>query len=147
MFISKREWEDMCQTKRALIRNNEEKEQLINDLKGQLEYSVIQNTQLQEDISHHKNINNIQKDSIEVYRKDNNILMEANQRLTEWINKMINEVGVYEVHDRRAVTIPIFKNTVKAAVFSGKDDIKADMENFMRQEEIVVPEIRFIKMK
>ena len=146
MFVSRREWEDMCQTKRALIRNNEEKEQIINDLKLQLENSALQNIKLSEQISHHENVNKIQRDSIDVYRKDNDTLIKANQKLIDWINKIINEVGIYEVHDRRTITIPIYKSSAKA-VFGSINDIKASMENFVNQEEIIIPEIRFIKMK
>ena len=80
------------------------------------------------------------------YKNDNDILMTANQKLTDWVNKIINEVGIYAVEDRRTVTIPICKNPRR--VIAGKwDDIKDGMPEFLSQEEIIIPEIRFIRMK
>lgn len=146
MFVSKKEWEEKCDTNRALIKDKESKIELIERLRGQLVYSD-NNLELAKKEIHDKNdIINIQNERINSLSVNNDMLMETNRKLTEWINKIINEVGIYEVHDRKSITIPIYKNPVKAA-FGKIDDIKANMENFMAQEEIIIPEIRFIKMK
>lgn len=146
MFIKRKEWEDKCDSNRALIKNNEEKEQKIRELKFQLENAEKHNIQLIEEIKSKENIEKIQKERISDLNNDNDILMKANQRLTDWINKIINEVGIYEVQDRRTITIPICKNPVKAA-FGNIEDIRANMGEFMSQEEIIIPEIRFVRMK
>ena len=146
MFISKREWEEKCDTNRALLKDKTEKDQKIEELKYQLDNAEKHAMQLQEELKHKNNIEEIQKDRIKNLNNDNDILMKANQRLTDWINKIINEVGIYEVHDRRTITIPICKNPVKAT-FGKIDDIKASMEGFISQEEIIIPEIKFIRMK
>jgi hypothetical protein len=124
MIISRREWEEKCDSNRALLKDKAEKTEL----------------------KHKDNIIDIQKQSIKTYKNDNDILMTANQKLTDWVNKIINEVGIYEVEDRRTVTIPICKNPRR--VIAGKwDDIKDGMPEFLSQEEIIIPEIRFIRMK
>ena len=146
MFISRREWEEKCDSNRALLKDKAEKDDLILQLRFQLENAEKHAIQLQEELKHKDNIINIQKQSIETYKNDNDILMTANQKLTDWVNKIINEVGIYEVEDRRSVTIPICKQNRRA--ISGKwDEIKDEMPGFLSQEEIIIPEIRFVRMK
>ena len=103
-------------------------------------------TRLEEELKHKDNVIDIQKQSIETYKNDNDILMTANQKLTDWVNKIINEVGIYEVEDKKSITIPIYKNSHR--VIAGKwDDIRDKMPGFLSQEEIIIPEIRIIKTK
>ena len=146
MFISRREWEEKCDSNRALLKDKAEKAELIENMNKLIEESRVKIARLEEELKHKDNVINIQKQSIETYKNDNDILMTANQKLTDWINKIINEVGIYEVEDRRTVTIPICKNPRR--VIAGKwDDIKEGMPEFLSQEEIIIPEIRFIRMK
>ena len=146
MFISRREWEEKCDSNRALLKDKAEKAELIENMNKLIEESRVKIARLEEELKHKDNVINIQKQSIETYKNDNDILMTANQKLTDWVNKIINEVGIYEVEDRRTVTIPICKNPRR--VIAGKwDDIKEGMPEFLSQEEIIIPEIRFIRMK
>lgn len=146
MFISRREWEDKCDSNRALLKDKAEKAEIIEELRFQLENAEKHNMQMQEELKLKDALIEIQKERLENYNKNNDILMTANQKLIDWINKMINEVGVYEVHDRHSVTIPIYKNPVKA--YSGNfNDFKEQLPDFMNQEEILIPEIRFVRMK
>ena len=146
MFISRREWEEKCDTNRALLKDKVEKAELIEKMNTLMEEAKVKITRLEEELKHKDNVIDIQKQSIETYKNDNDILMTANQNLTDWVNKIINEVGIYEVEDRRSITIPICKNPRR--VMSGKwDDIKDEMPGFLSQEEIIIPEIRFIRMK
>ena len=78
--------------------------------------------------------------------KQNDVLMKSNQKLIEWINKIINEVGIYNVEDRRTITIPIYKNPVKA-MYCTSEDISNNLKEFVQTEEIIIPEIRFVRMK
>lgn len=146
MFVSKKEWEEMCNSNRALLKDKTEKSEIIDNLNILSEEARVKIARLEEESKHKDNIINIQRERIDTANKDYNILLEANQKLTEWVNKIINEVGIYEVQDRRSIAIPICKNPVKTA-FGKIDDIKTGMEEFMSQEEIIIPEIRFIKMK
>ena len=146
MFISRREWEEKCDSNRALLKDKAEKAELIEKMNTLMEEARVKITRLEEELKHKDNIIDIQKQSIETYKNDNDILMTANQKLTDWVNKIINEVGIYEVEDKRTVTIPICKNPRR--VIAGKwDDIKDGMPEFLSQEEIIIPEIRFIRMK
>ena len=146
MIISRREWEEKCDSNRALLKDKAEKTELIEKFEKMMEEARVKIARLEEELKHKDNIIDIQKQSIETYKNDNDILMTANQKLTDWVNKIINEVGIYEVEDRRTVTIPICKNPRR--VIAGKwDDIKDGMPEFLSQEEIIIPEIRFIRMK
>ena len=146
MFISRREWEEKCDSNRALLKDKAEKAELIEKMNTLMEEARVKITRLEEELKHKDNVIDIQKQSIETYKNDNDILMTANQKLTDWVNKIINEVGIYEVEDRRSITIPICKNSHR--VIAGKwDDIKDEMPGFLSQEEIIIPEIRFIRMK
>ena len=146
MIISRREWEEKCDSNRALLKDKAEKAELIEKMNTLMEEARVKIARLEEELKHKDNVIDIQKQSIETYKNDNDILMTANQKLTDWVNKIINEVGIYEVEDRRTVTIPIYKNPRR--VIAGKwDDIKDGMPEFLSQEEIIIPEIRFIRMK
>ena len=146
MIISRREWDEKCDSNRALLKDKAEKTELIEKMNILIEEARVKIARLEEELKHKDNIIDIQKQSIETYKNDNDILMTANQKLTDWVNKIINEVGIYEVEDRRTVTIPICKNPRR--VIAGKwDDIKDGMPEFLSQEEIIIPEIRFVRMK
>lgn len=146
MFIKREEWEEKCDTNRALLKDKAEKAELIEKMNTLMEEARVKITRLEEESKHKDNVIDIQKQSIETYKNDNDILMTANQKLTDWVNKIINEVGIYEVEDRRSVTIPICKNSHR--VIAGKwDNVKDEIPGFLSQEEIIIPEIRFIRMK
>ena len=146
MIISRREWEEKCDSNRALLKDKAEKTELIEKMNTLIEEARVKIARLEEELKHKDSVIDIQKQSIETYKNDNDILMTSNQKLTDWVNKIINEVGIYEVEDRRTVTIPICKNPRK--VIAGKwDDIKDGMPELLSQEEIIIPEIRFVRMK
>lgn len=146
MFIKREEWEEKCDTNRALLKDKAEKAELIEKMNTLMEEARVKITRLEEESKHKDNVIDIQKQSIETYKNDNDILMTANQKLTDWVNKIINEVGIYEVEDRRSVTIPICKNSHR--VIAGKwDNVKDEIPGFLSQEEIIIPEIRFIRIK
>ena len=146
MIISRREWEEKCDSNRALLKDKAEKTELIEKFEKMMEEARVKIARLEEELKHKDVVIDIQKQSIETYKNDNDILMTANRNLTDWVNKIINEVGIYEVEDRRSVTIPICKNPRRA--IAGKwDDIQNEMPGFLSQEEIIIPEIRFIRIK
>lgn len=146
MWISRKEWEEKCDSNRELLKDKAEKIDLIEKLN--MELIDIENAlnMAKEDVKYKENMNNVLKERLDAFDKDNSILMDANQKLIDWVNKMINEVGVYEVKDKHSITIPVYKNPVKT--YSGKmENLKEQLPDFMNQEEIIIPEIRFVRMK
>ena len=146
MLISRSEWEEKCDTNRSLIKDKEEKMEIIEKLEFQLKDAEIKIIQLEDELRNKDNIHYILKDRIENASRDNKTLMDTNNKLTEWLNKIINEIGIYEVNDIKSITIPIYKNPIKT--YSGKlEDFKKELPNLMNNEEIIIPEIRFLKIK
>ena len=120
------------------------------DLEDEL-YRVKDTAQTRElyfknELEHKKQFVDAQKEQISRLDKDNNMLIEANKKLTDWINKMINEVGIYEVNDRHSVQIPIYKEE-RRAIFGNMDDVMKEMPNFINSETIIIPEIKFVRFK
>lgn len=146
MLISRSEWEEKCDTNRSLIKDKEEKMEIIEKLEFQLKDAEIKIIQLEDELRNKDNIHYILKDRIENASRDNKTLMDTNNKLTEWLNKIINEIGIYEVNDIKSITIPIYKNPIKT--YSGKlEYFKKELPNLMNNEEIIIPEIRFLKIK
>ena len=134
MFLRREEWEEKCSTNRALLKDKEEKLKLIDILKED-------NIKLDAQVSNLQHNEEIMKNRIEWLSQDNDTLLKANIKLTEWINKIINEVNIYEVQDRRTISIPICRKIESAAFGDPK------VLPFMKKEEVIIPEIRFIKMR
>lgn len=69
-------------------------------------------------------------------------IIDTNQKLNNWIEKILNEVGIQELHEKTGVTIPVYtENPIRAY-----DDHRFNNENFLKRNEIIIPELRFIKM-
>ena len=133
MFIRKDEWEEKCTTNRILLKDKEEKMKIIDDLK-------LKNIKLESEVSNLRHNEEIMKDRIDWLDNNNDILLKTNMRLNMWINKIIDEFGYVDVYDRQSIKIPLCR----------KFDIRAIDKQpvpFMDHEEIIIPEIRFIKMR
>ena len=75
-------------------------------------------------------------------RKSNTSLIDTNQKLNDWIEKILNEVGIKELHERTGITIPVYtENPVRAY-----DNNQFNNGDFLKRKEIIIPELRFIKM-
>ena len=121
-----------------------------NDLEDEL-YQVKDTAQTRElyfknELENKKQMVDTQKEQISRLDRDNNMLIEANKKLTDWINKIINEVGIYEVNDRHSIQIPIYKEE-RRAIFGNMDDVMKEMPNFINGETIIIPEIKFVRFK
>ncbi len=68
--------------------------------------------------------------------ENNKILAEENKKLIEWIEKIINEIGSYEVSERNCIRVPIYKNIKSFGYCFGKS---------YRNKEIVLPQIVITK--
>ena len=67
--------------------------------------------------------------------------IDTNKRLNEWIEKILNEVGIKELHERTGVTIPVYVNDQMPAY-----NAVADKPFIRERKEIIIPELRFVKM-
>lgn len=129
----------------------EENERLNNELDSKIEYNKF----LLGELNKIKSKNNILEDDLKKSSKNSidlqrqiSSLLDTNKDLTNWIQKILNEVGIQEVHQKKTgVTIPIYK--VERAVYN-PDEI--DPNNFhirpgyLDRQEIIIPELRFVKM-
>lgn len=86
-------------------------------------------------------------DRIESLEKSNNNYRKQNDILIEWINKMINDLKIYETKDVSPITIPVYKQKTIAAIGKKYNDTTATDELFKLEhsdfgyETIVIPEI------
>lgn len=73
--------------------------------------------------------------------EENKNLIQENRKLIEWIDKIINEVGVKtkDSYRRQTITIPYYEN-IKPYYIEGDWDKPS-----MKQKDIIIPSIRFIK--
>lgn len=146
MFIRRYEWEDKCDANRALLKDKEEKLNRIEELEFQLKNSEKHNAEVRMELEGKKVAMDLLKERNEYLEHEKDKLLQDNQKLLEWINKIVEEVGIYEVKDRHAITIPLYKNPIKT--YSGDiNSLKDSLPEFMSTEEVIIPEIRFIKMK
>lgn len=146
MWIKRKEWEEKCDSNRKLLRDKTEKDQIISGLHEQLNDSEKQIAQIESDRMNTIQMAGLYKERMDDVIKQNDVLMKSNQNLIEWINKIINEVGIYNVEDRRTITIPIYRNPVKA-MYGTSEEISNNLKDFVQTEEIIIPEIRFVRMK
>ena len=146
MWIKRKEWEDKCDTNKKLLRDKTEKDQIITSLHEELNNAEKHAMQLENDRYNTAQMAGLYKERMDDVIKQNDVLMKSNQKLIEWINKIINEVGVYNVEDRRTVTIPIYRNPVQA-MYGTSEEISNNLKDFVQTEEIIIPEIRFVRMK
>lgn len=146
MWIKRKEWDEKCDSNRKLLRDKTEKDQIIASLHEELNNAEKHAMQLESGRYNTIQMAELYKERMDDVIKQNDVLMKSNQNLIEWINKIINEVGVYNVEDRRTITIPIYRNPVKAMYGTSKE-ISDNLKEFVETEEIIIPEIRFVRMK
>ncbi len=146
MWIKRKEWEDKCDSNKKLLRDKTEKDQIITSLHEELNNAEKHAIQLENDRYNTAQMAGLYKERMDDVIKQNDVLMKSNQKLIEWINKIINEVGIYNVEDRRTITIPIYRNPVKA-MYGTSEEISNNLKDFVQTEEIIIPEIRFVRMK
>ena len=113
------------------------KSKKVKELEEIVEAYRQERSKLLEQINSYKN-NIKEKDRrITNLTDDNNLLLKENNKLLEWISKIINEVNVYTVNSDMKITLPIYKRT---------DEIGfADGELYCHNE-IILPEIHLHNM-
>lgn len=150
MWIRKKEYIQLLNqrddARKWVDKLGKEKTDLEDELYRVKDTAQTRELYLNNELEHKKQFIDAQKEQISRLDKDNDMLMTSNKKLTDWINKMINEVGIYEVNDRHSVQIPIYKEE-RRAIFGNMDDVMKEMPNFINSETIIIPEIKFVRFK
>ena len=134
MWIKKKEYLKMKKKIEDLERSNRIYESNNIYLNDQYEKIRSENNSLQDDIKK-KSSENIQ------LQRSITTTLETNNTLNEWIEKILNEVGIRELHERTGVTIPVYINDQMSAY-----NAVADKPFIHERKEIIIPELRFVKM-
>lgn len=150
MWIRKKEYIQLLNqrddARKWVDKLGKEKTDLEDELYRVKDTAQTRELYLNNELEHKKQFIDAQKEQISRLDRDNDMLMTSNKKLTDWINKMINEVGIYEVNDRHSVQIPIYKEE-RRAIFGNMDDVMKEMPNFINSETIIIPEIKFVRFK
>ena len=146
MWISKKEYEKLKWNEERLMKDNRILREKMQNYEIGENQSRKAMRELRDEKQRLEEALKTQKITLNNITKDNTILLTNNQVLLEWINKIINEVGVYNVETRQTIRIPIYKNPIRA-IGGRYEDVIKEIPNFLKQEEIIIPEIKFITMK
>lgn len=114
MFIKKSKYQEKLQLIDSLKEMNSDKYDKIQDL--QLKVSDLEG----------------QNNSLNFYFGK---LQEENQKLINWIERIINDLGAYEVPEDNAIRVPIYKRKI---------DKETNMENV---KEVILPQITYMLKK
>ncbi|MCI8621364.1 MAG: hypothetical protein HFJ50_06555 [Clostridia bacterium] len=118
MFINKKKYKEKLDLLEGYRQSRDKKQEKIYDLEIQI--SRLEN-------------------KIDRLESNNTALINENSKLTEWIYKIINEVGCYEVSEYNSIRIPVYRNE---CVPYNEEHLKE-----MKMKEIVLPQICFMKME
>ena len=127
MFIRKKVYEEKMDLLEGYIKRCDSKNDQIAKLKSEIIDLKDKNKTLQE--------------RMDIIGENHNIVLKENEKLIEWVEKIINEVGCYKVPDGNHVTIPVYKNEDRPAYYGYPYD------PFIGGSVVtVVPEIKVVKM-
>lgn len=146
MWISKKEYEKLKWNEERLMKDNRILREKMQNYEIGEDQSRKAMRELRDEKQRLEETLKTQKITLNNITKDNTILLTNNKVLLEWINKIINEVGVYNVETRQTIRIPIYKSPIRA-IGGRYEDVIKEIPNFLKQEEIIIPEIKFITMK
>lgn len=134
MWISKKKYLKMKKDLEDAQRDVEIMQSNNNYINSKYEDAKKTCKSLEDDIKH-KSSENIQ------LQKSISAQIDTNQKLNEWIEKILNEVGIKELHERTGVTIPVYINDQMPAY-----NAVVDKPFIHERKEIIIPELRFVKM-
>lgn len=134
MWIKKKEYLKMKKKIEDLERSNRIYESNNIYLNDQYEKIRSENNSLQDDIKK-KSSENIQ------LQRSITTTLKTNNTLNNWIERILNDVGIKELHERTGVTIPVYINNQMPAY-----NAVADKPFIHERKEIIIPELRFVKM-
>lgn len=136
MWIKKKEYLKMKKKIEDLERSNRIYESNNIYLNDQYEKIKSENNSLQDDIKK-KSSENIQ------LQRSITTILETNNTLNNWIERILNDVGIKELHERTGVTIPVYIQNDQGLPYKAAD---CDAPFDRRRKEIIIPELRFVKM-
>ena len=136
MWIKKKEYLKMKKKIEDLERSNRIYESNNIYLNDQYEKIRSENNSLQDDIKK-KSSENIQ------LQRSITTTLETNNTLNNWIERILNDVGIKELHERTGVTIPVYIQDDQGLPYKAAD---CDAPFVRRRKEIIIPELRFVKM-
>lgn len=136
MWIKKKEYLKMRKKIEDLERDNDILSSNNIYLNDQYEKIRSENNSLQDDIRK-KSSENIQ------LQRSITTTLETNNTLNNWIERILNDVGIKELHERTGVTIPVYIQDDQGLPYKAAD---CDAPFVRRRKEIIIPELRFVKM-
>lgn len=136
MWIKKKEYIKMKKKIEDLERDNDILSSNNIYLNDQYEKIRSENNSLQDDIKQ-KSSENIQ------LQRSITTILETNNTLNNWIERILNDVGIKELHERTGVTIPVYIQDDQGLPYKAAD---CDAPFVRRRKEIIIPELRFVKM-
>lgn len=136
MWIKKKEYLKMKKKIEDLERDNDILSNNNIYLNDQYEKIRSENNSLQDDIKK-KSSENIQ------LQRSITTTLETNNTLNNWIERILNDVGIKELHERTGVTIPVYIQDDQGLPYKAAD---CDAPFVRRRKEIIIPELRFVKM-
>lgn len=136
MWIKKKEYLKMKKKIEDLERDNDILSSNNIYLNDQYEKIRSENNSLQDDIKK-KSSENIQ------LQRSITTTLETNNTLNNWIERILNDVGIKELHERTGVTIPVYIQDDQGLPYKAAD---CDAPFVRRRKEIIIPELRFVKM-
>lgn len=136
MWIKKKEYIKIKKKIEDLERDNDILSSNNIYLNDQYEKIRSENNSLQDDIRK-KSSENIQ------LQRSITTTLETNNTLNNWIERILNDVGIKELHERTGVTIPVYIQDDQGIPYKAAD---CDAPFVRRRKEIIIPELRFIKM-
>lgn len=136
MWIKKKEYLKMKKKIEDLERDNDILSSNNIYLNDQYEKIRSENNSLQDDIKK-KSSENIQ------LQRSITTTLETNNTLNNWIERILNDVGIKELHERTGVTIPVYIQDDQGIPYKAAD---CDAPFVRRRKEIIIPELRFVKM-
>lgn len=132
-FISKKKYNKLQEDNDKINKELNNKIEYLNCMLEQIDGLNKQITNLENDLKK-SNSNNID------LQRQISTLIDTNKKLNDWVNKILNDVGISEIHDRTGVTIPCYIQDDRPYYM----DVGNGIEELHRQE-IIIPELRFIK--
>lgn len=136
MWIKKKEYIRMQGKLDELERDNDILSSNNDYLNKKYEKVLKEKESLEHDIKQ-KSSENIQ------LQRSITTILETNNTLNNWIERILNDVGIKELHERTGVTIPVYIQDDQGSPYKAAD---CDAPFVRRRKEIIIPELRFVKM-
>ena len=118
MFISKKKYKEIIESLKSYKEKDHKKQDKIYDL--EIEKSKLENR-------------------IDILEQNNRALLNNNNKLIDWIEKIINELGCYEVSSNNDIRIPIYKN--ECTYYKDNHYLNGSIK-----KEVIIPQISFMRV-